>query len=67
MIVTEQEYLTPDEIALRLRVKRETVMQWLRLRKMRGYKVGSLWRVTEEDYQQFLRSGYNADLPQRED
>lgn len=61
MIVMEEEYLTPDEIARRLKVRPETVMQWLRQRKMNGYKVGTLWRVSKTDFAKFLRDGYNVD------
>lgn len=64
MIVAEEIYLTPGEVARRLRVEPETVMQWLRQRKLGGYKAGRLWRISETDYQKFLRENYNE--PQEE-
>jgi excisionase family DNA binding protein len=61
MIVTDEEYLTPDEIARKLRVKPETIMQWLRQRKLAGYKVGGLWRISKRDYAKFLKDNYNIE------
>jgi excisionase family DNA binding protein len=67
MIVAEETYLTPDEIAQRLKIKPDTVMLWLRQRKLSGYKVGGLWRISQTDYERFMEEGYNADKPQKGD
>lgn len=46
--------LTVDQIAKRLDVSRESVYRWLRKGKLTGFKAGFLWRVTEEQLQEFL-------------
>lgn len=49
-----KEILTADQIADRLNVSRESVYRWLRSGKLIGFKAGFLWRVTEEQLQDFL-------------
>lgn len=62
VVMIHEEFLTPDEVAERLKVKPDTVMLWLRQRKLGGYKVGSLWRISLTDYEKFLREGYNIEI-----
>jgi excisionase family DNA binding protein len=59
MIVLEEQYLTPDEIADKLRVDQDTVLRWLKRGELPGYKVGRQWRVTLADYADFLKRRYN--------
>lgn len=47
--------LTVKVVASKLCLNDETVYRWLRLGKLRGYKLGRLWRVTEDDLVSFLR------------
>jgi len=49
-----ERYLTPEEAASRLRVNPRTVRRWLRTRKLKGLKVGKLWRVKEADLEDLL-------------
>lgn len=49
-----QILLTPEQVAQRLQVTERTVYTWLRSGRMRGVKLGRLWRVTEEDVAAFL-------------
>lgn len=39
------QYLTPDQVAEQMQVSRVTVMRWLRAGKIKGVKLGKLWRV----------------------
>lgn len=48
--------LTPEEVAERLKVSRETVLRWLRNGELKGVKAGKLWRVREEDLQEFINA-----------
>lgn len=48
---------TPEEVALKLTVSPKTVKDWLRSGKLRGVKVGRLWRVRESDLEIFLKQG----------
>lgn len=47
--------LTPEEAAKRLAVSPETVKKWLRMGKLNGVKVSVLWRVREEDLEEFIQ------------
>jgi excisionase family DNA binding protein len=51
------ELLTPEEAATRLKVSRLTIGDWLRSGKLKGVKVGRLWRVRERDLENFLKGG----------
>lgn len=42
------ELLTPEEVAARLKIARRTVYQWLREGRLKGVKMGNLWRVPED-------------------
>lgn len=48
------ELLTPEDVALRLRVKPRTVQEWLRTGRLSGLKLGKLWRIRESDLELFL-------------
>lgn len=46
---------TVEQIADKLQVDLETVRIWLRAGKLKGIKVGRLWRVRERDLEVFLK------------
>jgi excisionase family DNA binding protein len=52
--MTEQKLLTPDQVAERLQISRVTVMDFLRKGRLKGHRVGRLWRIKEEDLEAFL-------------
>jgi excisionase family DNA binding protein len=62
-----EKFLRPDEIARQLDVKEETVRNWIRRKLLPAYKLGNEWRVSPEDYQEFLRQrrtvGENQETP----
>ncbi len=45
---------TPEEVARKVKVERQTVYHWLSSGRLRGLRVGSTWRITEEDLLQFM-------------
>lgn len=49
-----KQILTPEEVGTRLGLKTKTVKDWLRVGKIRGVKVGKLWRVKESDLQDYI-------------
>lgn len=49
-----EKLLTPEEVADRLRISRITVMDYLRAGRIKGRKVGRLWRVPASDLEAFL-------------
>ncbi|PKM47876.1 MAG: DNA-binding protein [Firmicutes bacterium HGW-Firmicutes-8] len=44
-----------EEVAEILGVKAETVRTWLRSGKIKGTKLGKLWRVKESELQKFIK------------
>ncbi|MEW6771860.1 MAG: helix-turn-helix domain-containing protein [Bacillota bacterium] len=48
------EMFTPEEVAKKLKISRSTVYLWLREGRLKGVKVGDLWRIPEEAIQEFL-------------
>jgi excisionase family DNA binding protein len=54
---TQDRLLTPEEVAERLRISHLTLGNWLRSGKLKGVKVGRLWRVRERDLEAFLDRG----------
>ncbi len=54
-------WLSVDEIAEYLGIKRDTVYKWIDRRKMPGHKVGSLWKFQKSEIDQWVRSGKARD------
>jgi len=50
-----EKLLTPEEVAEILTVKLRTVSEWLRTGKLKGVKVGALWRIRESDLEAFIK------------
>ncbi len=51
----EPDFLTVEEIADKLRVKIDTVRDWIRKRQLPAYKVGRDYRIKREDYEEWLK------------
>jgi excisionase family DNA binding protein len=52
----EETLLTPEQVAQRLQVTPRTIYDWLRHGRLRGIKLGRLWRVNVEDLGSFLEA-----------
>lgn len=50
-----KKLLTPEQVAEHLVVAERTVYEWLRSGRLRGIKVGRLWRVREKDLEAVRR------------
>lgn len=51
----EVNVYTPEEVGKILDVAPTTVTKWLRNGHMHGFKPGRLWRVTEDQLQEFIK------------
>jgi len=56
-MMVEDRWLSVDEIALYLGVKRDTVYKWIDRKRMPAHKVGRLWKFRKEEVDQWVRSG----------
>jgi excisionase family DNA binding protein len=59
-MMTPEKLYTPEGAAEALLVSPKTIRDWLRTGRLKGVKVGRLWRVRESDLEEFLK------IPQRE-
>ena len=65
MVMTEERLLTVRDVAERLAVHENTILNWLRRGQLRGYRVGGTkagWRVKETDLVRFMER--RANMPQ---
>ena len=53
-MAAHETWLTPSEVAERLRINEETVRKWLREGRMRGSYLGRVWRVSYSDLLAFM-------------
>lgn len=52
-----EKLLTPKDAAEILSLSPVTIKKWLWQGKLKGIKVGSVWRIRESDLKAFLRTG----------
>jgi excisionase family DNA binding protein len=57
----EDRWLSVDEIAAHLGVKRDTVYKWIARKRMPAHKVGRLWKFRREEVDSWVREGSAAD------
>lgn len=50
-----ENYYTPQEVAAALRVKLQTVYDWIAAGKLRAIKVGGRFRISRGAYDDFIR------------
>ncbi len=48
------EYYTAEEVAEKLRIRKETVWKYIRDKQLRATKLGKHYRITPADLQDFL-------------
>lgn len=58
-----KQLLTPEAAAEKLAVSVKTVKNLLRSGKLRGVKVGNLWRLREEALEEYLKEPAHSDRP----
>lgn len=61
----DEQLLTVDEVASRLRVHEWTVRRWLKVGELDGYKIARKWRIRPSAVHRFLDERAAADgLPE---
>lgn len=56
----ENRWLSVDEIAAYLGVKRDTIYKWIIRRNMPAHKVGRLWKFRAKEVDRWVRAGKAA-------
>ncbi len=57
--MNNDKLLTPADIAKILQVNERTVVRWLRIGQLRGFKISKEWRVSVNDLEAFLQASAN--------
>lgn len=59
-----ENFLTVKEICGILKVKRGTVIRWIRTGKLQAFKFGGgrVWRIQERNLKMFIRGGSDAPM-----
>ncbi len=60
-LISEDRWLSVEEIADYLGIKRDTVYKWIDRKKMPAHKVGSLWKFKRTEVDNWVRSGGAAE------
>lgn len=55
--MVEDRWLSVDEIAVYLGVKRDTVYKWIDRKQMPAHKVGRLWKFRRLEVDEWVTSG----------
>jgi len=55
--MVNDRWLSVDEIAAYLGIKRETIYKWLAEKNMPAHKLGKLWKFRKDEVDAWLRSG----------
>jgi excisionase family DNA binding protein len=57
----EERWLSVDEIAAHLGVKRDTVYAWINERGMPAHKIGRLWKFSRAEIDEWVRADAKTD------
>ena len=63
--VTSDRWLSVDEIAAYLGVKRYTIYKWIERKNMPAHKVGSLWKFKRDEIDDWVCTGKSGDSNER--
>ena len=61
--MTDVRWLSLEEIALHLGVKKDTVYKWLAAKKIPAHKVGRLWKFDMTEIDEWVKSGEAGKTP----
>lgn len=53
----EDRWLSVDEIAAYLGIKRDTVYKWIGEKQMPAHRMGRLWKFLKEEVDEWVKSG----------
>jgi excisionase family DNA binding protein len=61
--MTEQRYLTVEEVATELRVSTDTVLRLIKRKELGAVKVGVKYRISVEEYERY-KDAQRTDKPE---
>jgi excisionase family DNA binding protein len=63
----EDRWLSVDEIALHLGIKKDTVYRWINEKQMPAHRMGRLWKFRKEEVDDWVKSGGASDGTEKND
>lgn len=57
----EDRWLSVDDVAAYLGVRRETIYKWIERKQMPAKKVGRLWKFKKDQLDEWINAGKAAD------
>jgi len=57
--MTKQQLIDIEELASYLKLRRQTIYNWLHQKKISGIKIGGVWRFNKKDIDEWLKSKYH--------
>ena len=55
--IMEDRWLSVDEIAAYLGIKRDTVYKWISEKQMPAHRMGRLWKFRKEEVDEWVKAG----------
>lgn len=62
--VSNDRWLSVEEIAVYLGVKRDTIYKWIERKRLPAHKVGSLWKFRKDEVDDWIKFGQASDETQ---
>jgi len=56
VLMSDKPYLTVQEVARKMHVTDQTVIRWIKAKRLSATKVGN-WRIAPSDLQAFIKQG----------
>jgi putative molybdopterin biosynthesis protein len=66
MVLAMDKFLTTDEVADKMRVSRNTVIQMIDRGELRATRFGKQWRIREVDLLEYVTRNYNQPVEDQE-
>ena len=63
--MAEDRWLSVNEIADHLGIKRDTLYKWISDKKMPAHRIGRLWKFKKYEVDEWVRSGETGDKPEK--
>jgi len=52
------KFYTPEQIAKELQVHHLTILKFIKIGRLKGIRLGRVYRIRESDFENFLKSSY---------
>ena len=57
IIMNQEPHYSTSDLAARYGITRQAVWNWIKSGRLNAVRLGAVYRITESDWEQFLKSG----------